>query len=141
MLWIHIHSYYFVEGHALNDRPRLAKVAAERLSELIAKDNTTQQQSAMMSEEDILLFLNGDEGKLEIHNALSALQQIGVHGIPKFIIEGSRVVDGAAGPETFIQIFRDIEKRGEIENGPIFADILGVSEDTWKRGSHKQLGV
>ena len=141
MLWIHIHSYYFVEGHALNDRPRLAKVAAERLSELIAKDNTTQQQSAMMSEEDILLFLNGDEGKLEIHNALVALQQIGVSGIPKFIIEGTRVVDGAACPETFIQIFRDIEKRGEIEHGPIFASILGVDEDTWKRGSHKQLGV
>ena len=139
LLWIHIHSYYFVEGHALNDRPRLAKVAVETLSEFIAKDDTTQQ--SIMTEEDVLSFLNGDEGKLEIHNALSALQQIGVHGIPKFIIEGCRVVDGAAGPETFIQIFRDIEKRGEIENGPIFADILGVSEDTWKRGSHKQLGV
>ena len=114
-------------------------MAAEKLSELIAKDDTTQQ--SIMTEDDILSFLNGDEGKLEIHNALSALREIGVHGIPKFIVEGFRVVDGAAGPETFIQIFRDIEKRGEIENGPIFADILGVSEDTWKRGSHKQIGV
>ena len=114
-------------------------MAAEALSELIAEDDATKQ--SIMSEEDILSFLNGDEGKLEIHNALNALRQIGVHGIPKFIVEGSRVVDGAAGPETFIQIFRDIEKRGDIANGPIFADILGVSEDTWKKGSHKRTGV
>jgi len=83
-----------------------------------------------------LSFLNGDEGRIEIENALHALQQLGVHGIPKFIIEGSRVVDGAAGPEIFIQIFREIEKRGKVARGPLFGDILGVSQETLMKGSH-----
>ena len=89
-----------------------------------------------MTEEEILAFLSGNEGRVEIENALAALQQIGMHGIPKFIIEGSRVVDGAAGPDTFIKIFREIESKGKVARGPIFADILGVSEDTIQRGSH-----
>lgn len=117
----------------MNDKPRLAKVAAESLSQSLAADNPT---TPVMSEEEILEFLDGDEGRLEIKNALRALQQIGVHGIPKFIIEGRRVVDGAAGAETFINIFREIERRGEVAGGPIFGDILGISDDMVKMGSH-----
>lgn len=126
MFW---YSYYFVEGHALNDRARLAKVAAETLSEVVVGQ-------PHLSEEEILSFLNGDKGRLEIENALRALQQLGVHGIPKFIIEGSHVVDGAAGPETFIRIFREIEKRGKVARGPVFGDILGVSQEVLMNGSH-----
>lgn len=117
----------------MNDKPRLAKVAAESLSQSLAADNPT---TPVMSEEEILEFLDGDEGRLEIDNALRALQQIGVHGIPKFIIEGRRVVDGAAGAETFINIFREIERRGEVAGGPIFGDILGISDDMVRMGSH-----
>ena len=117
----------------MNDKPRLAKVAAESLSQSLAADNPT---TPVMSEEEILEFLDGDEGRLEIENALRALQQIGVHGIPKFIIEGRRVVDGAAGAETFINIFREIERRGEVAGGPIFGDILGISDDMVRMGSH-----
>ncbi len=123
-----------MEGHALNDKPRLAKVAAETLSESLAKDNPTNEQA--MNEEEILSFLKGDQGRLEIENALRALQQLGVHGIPKFIIEGSHIVDGAAGPDTFIHIFREIEKRGKVEHGPVFGDILGIAPELVKRGSH-----
>lgn len=125
--------YYFVEGHALNDKPRLAQVAAETVTELLAKQNATDQA---LSEEEILSFLHGNEGRLEIENALRALRKLGVHGIPKFIIEGSSVIDGAAGPETFVKVFREIEKRGYVSGGPIFGDILGVSKETWMKGSH-----
>mmetsp|Transcript_3489 Transcript_3489/g.7701 ORF Transcript_3489/g.7701 Transcript_3489/m.7701 type:complete len:249 (+) Transcript_3489:239-985(+) len=128
-LYDRLNVYYFVEGHALNDKPRLAKVAAETLSELLPQDTP-------MNEEEILSFLQGDEGRLEIENALRALNQLGVSGIPKFIIEGTHMVDGAAGPKTFINIFREIEKRGKVEGGPIFGDILGVSQETVNRGSH-----
>ena len=117
----------------MNDKPRLAKLAAESLSQSLAADNPT---TPVMSEEEILEFLDGDEGRLEIKNALRALQQIGVHGIPKFIIEGRRVVDGAAGAETFINIFREIERRGEVAGGPVFGDILGISDDMVRMGSH-----
>jgi len=133
-LYDRLNVYYFVDGHALNDKPRLARVAAETLSEALSQDNPTGRTA--MSEGEILSFLNGDQGRLEIENAIRALQQLGVHGIPKFFVEGSRVVDGAAGPETFIRIFREIEKKGEVAGGPIFGEILGVSEDIVKRGSH-----
>lgn len=133
-LYDRLNVYYFVEGHALNDRPRLAKVAAETISESLER-NSTNNESAM-SEEEILTFLDGDEGRLAIENALRLLHQLGVHGIPKFIIEGSSIVDGAAGPDTFIDVFRDIERRGKVKGGPIFGDILGVNQDTVNRGSH-----
>ena len=132
-LYDRLNEYYFVDGHSLNDRPRLAKVAAEVLSDTIAKDNTNQP----MTEDEILTFLNGNEGRTEIENALQALHQIGVHGIPKFIIEGSTVVDGASeGSDTFINIFREIEQRGSITKKPVFADILGVNAETIQEGSH-----
>ena len=129
-LYDRLNIYYFVDGHSLNDRQRLAKVAAEVLSD--TKDNTNQP----MTEEEILTFLNGNEGRTEIENALQALRQIGVHGIPKFIIEGTTVVDGAAGSDTFINIFREIEQRGSVANKPVFADILGVNDEIIQEGSH-----
>lgn len=126
--------YYFVDGHSLNDRPRLARVVAEKLQELVASDD---EQPAAMSEMDILDFLDSDEGRAEIELALSTLDQLGVHGIPKFIIEGQTVVDGAARSEVFINIFRKIERRGFVQRGPIFGDILGISNDIIERGSHR----
>jgi len=89
-----------------------------------------------MTEDEILTFLNGNEGRKEIENALQALNQLGVHGIPKFIIEGSSIVDGAAMPNTFIRIFRGIEERGQVAGGPVFGDILGVDESIINKGSH-----
>ena len=34
-------------------------------------------------------------------------------------------MDGAAGPKTFINIFREIEEKGEFKGGPVFGKILG----------------
>jgi predicted DsbA family dithiol-disulfide isomerase len=125
-----LNEYYFVEGHSLNDRPRLAHCVAKKLKDLLT------DSSQMPTEEEILEFLNRDEGRQEIEHALAALKILGIHGIPKFIIEGTTVVDGAAGYETFVSIFRDIERRGSLLSGPIFADILGISSDTLLKGSH-----
>lgn len=132
-LYDRLNVYYFVEGHALNDRPMLAKAAAETLAEKLANTD-----DAMMTEEEILTFLDGNEGRAEIEHALEALHELGVHSIPKFIIEGSHVVDGAAGPKTFINIFREIEERGEVKGGPVFGKILGVDESIVMRASHTQ---
>lgn len=121
--------YYFVDGHSLNDRPRLAKAVREKLVSLIP--------DRAPSEEELLRFLNGDDGREEIEMALAALQQLGVHGIPKFIIEGQSVVDGAARSQVFIDIFREIEKRGSVKGGPVFGEILGVPQEIIDRGSHR----
>jgi predicted DsbA family dithiol-disulfide isomerase len=120
--------YYFVEGHALNDRPRLASVIVELLSGLVTDNVPTEQH--------ILDFLNGDEGRAEILEALDTLDRLGVHSIPQFIVEGKTVVDGAARSDTFVRIFREIEARGEVHGDPIFGKILGVPEEIVNRGSH-----
>ena len=136
-LYDRLNVYYFVDGHALNDRPRLAKVAAEEISKLVGNDDDgTDIMPPPMTEDEILTFLEGDEGRKEIEMALQALAEIGVHGIPKFIIEGSYIVDGAARSNTFVQIFREIEARGEIAGEAVFRDILGISDEMIRRGSH-----
>ena len=112
----------------------MAKVAAESLVEALAKAENTGIPP--MTEGEVLNFLNSNEGRLEIENALRALTELGVHGIPKFIIEGARVVDGAAMPDVFIKIFREIEKRGKVAGGPVFGDILGVDDSIVMRASH-----
>lgn len=121
--------YYFVDGHSLNDRQRLARVVGERLQDLLGNDAP--------SEADLLEFLNSNVGRAEIEQALAALRQLGISSIPKFIIEGSHVVDGAAHLNVFVDIFRDIESRGEIRGGPVFGEILGVSTEVIQQGSHR----
>ena len=123
-----LNEYYFVEGHSLNDKPRLANVVSEKLSSLL--------ESGSPSTEDILDFLNGNEGREEIMSALNALDHLGIHSIPKFIVEGAYIVDGAARSEVFVDIFRKIEARGEIQGGPIFGEILGVPDEVIQKGSH-----
>jgi len=86
--------------------------------------------------DDILDFLNGDEGRKEIEDALRTLQEFGVSGIPKFIIEGESMVDGAARSDVFVRIFREIEKRGRIAREPVFGNILGIPKEVIERGSH-----
>ena len=126
--------YYFVDGHSLNDRPRLAQVVADELEVL----QDTNNGNSFPSADEILDFLNGDEGRQEIQDALITLQQLGVHGIPKFIIDGHLMVDSAAHSNVFVRIFREIERAGKLEGGkgPVFGDILGVSPDIIQQGSH-----
>jgi len=129
--------YYFVDGWALNDKPRLAKVAAEEIARLVDAEGA-DDGNPIMTEDEILTFLDSDEGRKEIEAALGALSQMGVSGIPKFIIEGSTMVDGAARPDVFVRIFREIEERGSISDGPVFGDILGLSEEVIQKGSHSK---
>lgn len=124
-----LNEYYFVEGNSLNDRPLLAKVVAEKLETLLNDEKAP-------SEDELLAFLNGNEGRAEIEQTLSTLQELRVHGIPKFIIEGSTVVDGAARSEVFVDIFRKIEARGKVERGPVFGEMLGIPKKIIARGSH-----
>lgn len=123
-----LNEYYFVDGHSLNDKPKLARITYDLLKVILTEKSP--------SEDDILEFLNGDEGRQEITNTTHALNQLGISGIPKFIIEGRTMVDGAARSDTFIEIFRKIEKRGSVHSGAMFNDVLGVSDETIQTPSH-----
>lgn len=124
-----LNEYYFVDGHSLNDRPRLADVVASELGVILPDEEAP-------SAEDLLSFLNSNEGRKEIEEALVGLQQIGVHSIPKFIVEGKTLVDGAAHASTFVEIFRKIESRGKIRSEPVFAEVLGLRQEIIEKGSH-----
>lgn len=121
-LYDQLNVYHFVNGFALNDKPHLAKLTHDILPQ--------------WSEHDILTFLDSDNGRPEITSTLNMLQQMGIHGIPKFIIEGQTIVDGAAQSDVFLNVFRDIVSRGSVARGPIFADMLGISPEIITRGSH-----
>lgn len=125
-----LNEYYFVEGNSLNDRPLLAKTVSKELQRLVLDNNAP-------SGKELLDFLNGDEGREEIAAALQALREIGVSGIPKFIIGGSLMVDGAARSDVFVRIFREIERSGKVESGPVFGDILGIPAGVIEKGSHR----
>jgi predicted DsbA family dithiol-disulfide isomerase len=125
-----LNEYYFVDGHSLNDRPRLARAVVQKLDELL--------QDQAPTETEILDFLNGNQGRAEIEKSFAKLHRLGIHSIPKFIIEGKTVVDGAARSSVFVKIFREIEKRGTVQGEPIFADILGVPPEIIQEASHKQ---
>ena len=109
----------------------MASVVAEELVTLL--DATKVE---IQSEVELLAFLNGNEGRREIEEALQALRQLGIHSIPKFIVEGKTIIDGAAHSEVFVQVFRDIERRGKIRSGPVFGEILGMPKEIVERGSH-----
>jgi len=128
-----LNQYYFVDGFSLNDRPKIAKL----VSDLLKKHKLHQHQNPP-SPDHLLQFLNSNQGRSEIEHALQRLHHLGVHGIPKFIIEGKTVVDGAARADTFIKIFRQIEARGHVfSDQPVFADILGIDPHIVRRGSHR----
>jgi predicted DsbA family dithiol-disulfide isomerase len=129
VLYDRLNEYYFVEGHSLNDKPKLAEVVCSLLNELLGESAPSQK--------DILDFLNGNEGREQVMHAIHALNQLGIHSIPKFVIDGNTVVDGAARSETFIEIFRDIEKRGETKGNALFSDVLGVPDAMIEKGSHR----
>jgi Predicted dithiol-disulfide isomerase involved in polyketide biosynthesis len=145
-LYDRLNVYYFVDGHSLNDRERLARVTHECIKEQLSNSTAGEDvhdsnhenchRPPIMSEEEILNFLNSNQGRLEIELALQTLDQIGIHSIPKFIIEGRRLVDGAANHRVFVDIFREIEESGKVFGGPIFADILGVGSELVQKGSH-----
>jgi len=127
-----LNEYYFVDGHSLNDRPRLAKTVAEELAKILPDDNNVPTEASLLA------FLNGKEGRKEIELALHKLQELGVHGIPKFIIEGTSLVDGAAHSDVFVRLFRDIERRGFLQSpNTVFGSILGIPEKVIEEGSHR----
>jgi len=123
-----------VEGNSLNDKPRLAKVASETLRSILP-----ELEHDTITAPELLNFLQSNQGREEIERALQRLYQLGIHSIPKYIIEGQTIVDGAAHSKVFVNTFRSIERRGKVARGPVFGEILGVDENTIQQGSHWEI--
>lgn len=103
---------HFELGQKLNDRKMLAEAAS-----LVG-----------VPEEDSLAFLSTDEGVAEIRKAQHVLRQLGVSGIPTFVLGATTVLpSGALRRQTLAKAFRDLEAASE-EGAPrsVFAEALGV---------------
>lgn len=105
---------HFVEGRKLNDAAMLAAAAAEH---------------AGVDEPEARRFLASNEGREQISKSLAIAAQFGIHSIPKFIIDGEMLLDGAAHAEEHVRVFREIERRGTTSGRALFAEALGISPE------------
>lgn len=132
--------HYFVEGHSLNDKEHVANVVAQALSKFWS--DTTRRKTAPEkpppTAEHLFDFLQSNEGRAEIERAVTYLHAMGIHSIPKFIVHGEMIIDGAAPYDQFVSVFRKLERSRRPSKGSIFGDILGVSSELISRGSHQK---
>lgn len=104
---------HFELGQKLNDRAMLAEAAATVVG---------------VPEEETLAFLATEQGVAEIRAAQQMLRQMGVSGIPTFVLGAQMVLpSGALRAEYIVQAMRELEAASE-EGAPgsVFADALGV---------------
>lgn len=89
---------YFVRGRDLGDTATLAAIAGE----------------LGMDSAGVAAYLDGTEDESETLEAIDFARQIGVQGVPCFIVERKYAVSGAQAPEAFAQVFARV--RAEREN-------------------------
>ncbi len=91
---------YFEEGADIGDREVLVAIAA---------------QAGMDGDEVLARFERGDDAELVAAQDVSA-RQMGVSGVPFFIIGGKYAVSGAHDPSVFLQVL-DLAARGDEGEG------------------------
>ena len=107
---------HFVNGKKLNDAKMLLE-CAEKVSD------------GVIDLEKAKLFLDSDEGEKEIVLAKKALDRLGIHSIPNFVIGGREVLSGAVHWKELVGAFRRIERTGRGAPENAFATILGIPEE------------
>lgn len=86
---------YFLEGQDIGDRDVLIDVAREAGMDA-----------------DLVAALYADERDLEIVQAEDRMaREMGIQGVPCFIVERKYAVSGAQDPSTFLQVFDYVEKQ------------------------------
>jgi predicted DsbA family dithiol-disulfide isomerase len=83
---------YFTEGRDISNR--------ETLIDVVAKAGLHRSFAESL--------LNGDEGFDEIRAATERSRQIGISGVPFFIVNGEMMFSGAQPPDTFLAAFHHV---------------------------------
>jgi predicted DsbA family dithiol-disulfide isomerase len=83
---------YFTEGRDISNR--------ETLIDVVAKAGLDRSFAESL--------LNGDEGFDEIRAATERSRQIGISGVPFFIVNGEMMFSGAQPPDTFLAAFHHV---------------------------------
>jgi predicted DsbA family dithiol-disulfide isomerase len=89
-----LNAKHFVEGAKLNDGVMLAAAAGE----------------AGLDADAASIYLESGQGEEEIAAAQQLLNQMGIHSIPTFIVNGRHAVGGAARTSELVKVFRQLEK-------------------------------
>ena len=87
---------YFLEGQDLGDRAVLAALGAE-----------------VGLSGDLRAWLASEAGKTEVREDLLSAQEIGISGVPFFILAGRYALPGAQPPEVFVQALRAAQQAAD----------------------------
>lgn len=85
-------SAYFVEGKAVNDNAALIEIS----------------KSVGLDSLEIEKTLQSDDFKDEVEQDISMAQQIGVQGVPFFLIQGKYGLSGAQPVEVFVDVIQQV---------------------------------
>lgn len=85
-------SAYFVEGKEVNDNATLIEIS----------------KSVGLESSDIEKTLQSDDFKDEVEQDISMAQQIGVQGVPFFLIQGKYGLSGAQPVEVFVDVIQQV---------------------------------
>ncbi len=92
---------YFTEGVNLSDDANLVQIAVS-----VGLDKTKVET-----------LLQSQTGEVEVEMAERELQQMGITGVPFYIIDNKYGISGAQSPETFIQAFEEIATTSTLASG------------------------
>lgn len=87
---------YFTGGRDLNDPEQLAAAAAE----------------AGLDPEEARAFLAGGEGRDEVLRGQEEARELGISGVPFFVIDGRWAISGAQPVEAFLRAFDEVAAAG-----------------------------
>lgn len=112
-----LNQWHFVEGRKLNDLSMLVDAAVH-----VGLDPVQTEA-----------WLRDGKGKPAIERTFQRVQELGIHSIPTFVVDGQHVVSGAVHARELEELFREIEHEvadGQTERrGPVFAEALGFAPD------------
>lgn len=88
---------YFLDGADLTDDATLVRIA----------------QGAGFAADDTAAYLAGDRDEAQVRNEDAFARQVGINGVPCFIIDRKFALSGAQAPEAFLEVFELAKREAE----------------------------
>lgn len=141
-----LNQYHFVDGYALNDTKRLCTTITKALQTLYQQqptcfyhpnqNNNNGNLELQFSEQvlyDFLLNSHSTNIQQNILQTVDAVHELGINGIPTFIINGgTHILSGAVHAQEIVHVLDTIQ---QIQS-PIFANTLQISNSIVQFGTY-----
>jgi predicted DsbA family dithiol-disulfide isomerase len=88
---------YFTEGRDIGDKDTLAELAA----------------ASGLDRDAVAAYLAGSEDDETIRSEDAFARQIGINGVPCFIVDRQYAISGAQPPEAFVELFEMVRQGGD----------------------------